>query len=242
MTGPGNPAQDTEAAEFRSWTWRDHLCCWRWGTSGAHFPRVLRWIAGSQKREEKEHVTRLPTYLYRGTGYPCAGHISVTEPSFVVRKLLESSIVGNLGLTLPIGSDHIVTIGTLARPQTANANSAGLAESLATSTCSLYLNRGTGNPCAGHTRAWEPPTRVRKPRTSSVEGIFGRTLPTGSKKHAMFFLFFLIFSYKLDNWIRDTMSYPCERIWMMNRLRRRRITLRANLSAFENDDTVLHFN
>lgn len=48
------------------------------------------------------------TYLYRGTGNPWAGHCNVTEPSMVVRKLLESSIVGNLGLTLPTGSDHTV--------------------------------------------------------------------------------------------------------------------------------------
>lgn len=49
----------------------------------------------------------------------------------------------------------------------------------------LYLYRGTGNPCAGHIRTWEPPTSVRKPRMSSVDGIFGRTLPTGSKKHVV---------------------------------------------------------
>lgn len=47
------------------------------------------------------------TYLLTGAGNPCAGHNKVTEPSIVVRKLLESSIVGNFGLAAPTGSEFI---------------------------------------------------------------------------------------------------------------------------------------
>lgn len=82
-------------------------------------------------------------------------------------------------------------IGDL-RARYANGHPERLAFARNGSCCGLYLYRGTGNPCAGHIRAGESLTNVRKPRTSSVDGIFGRTLPTGSKNHAVpVFAFFM---------------------------------------------------
>lgn len=147
------------------------------------FYHIMESRTGSKREKEKINAmisASWATYLYKGTGNPWAGHSNVTEPSFVVRKLLESSIVGNLGLTLPIGSDHIVYNWDLrVRGERSSRRIRVL--------YGLYLNRGTGNPCAGHIRAWEPAMNVRKPRMSSVDGIFGRTLPTGSKKHVFVF-------------------------------------------------------
>lgn len=88
------------------WTYASHRLCDR------------LWNPRRKEKERKIHTTSpSTTYLYKGTGNPWAGHSNVTEPSFVVRKLLESSIVGNLGLTLPIGSDHIVYNWRLACPR-----------------------------------------------------------------------------------------------------------------------------
>lgn len=75
-----------------------------------NFGRTLPTGSASGKWSEKETERDIDdegavTYLKTRAGYPCAEQRRVTEPSMVVRKLLESSMVGNFGLTLPTGSD-----------------------------------------------------------------------------------------------------------------------------------------
>lgn len=86
-------------------------------------------------------------------------------------------MVGNFGLTLPTGSDQIA----IKQPTDGLLLGKPRIRIFLLSFLLLYLFEGTGNPCAGHIKAWLPLTALLNPRTSSVEGIFGRTLPTGSK-------------------------------------------------------------
>jgi len=189
MTGPGSPARDTEVAGFHSYTWRGRLCCWRSGTWDARFPRALRDPGRREKGKSDFGITRLT--CTGGQGTPERGTAAwSSHPSSCGSSWNRRSS----GTWASRCRPALITLQSWDTRVAANSerSSRGTRVRL-----DLYLNRGTGNPCAGHTRAWEPSTSVRKPRTSSVDGIFGRTLPTGSRKHAMFRLFFTFSLYVL---------------------------------------------
>lgn len=103
----------------------------------------------------------------------------MTEPSLVVRKLLESSIVGNLGLTLPTGSDHIVYNCAVCTSVIANGRPEGLAfarddDDVVVSTCTR--ERGTPVPGTSRLESLRQASENRAHRPST-ESLGARCLP-----------------------------------------------------------------
>ena len=102
-------------------------------------------------------------YLNAGSGNPCAGHIKAIEEDSEYANDEVLSAEENLGLALPIGSKRSDTIYDN------------------TDYWSFYLNAGSGNPWAGHTKAIDDSSENTTVRLLSVEENFGLALPMGSK-------------------------------------------------------------
>lgn len=105
-------------------------------------------------------------YLYTGTGKAWAGQSNVTVKALLDWNPLKLSVAGNLGRTLPIGSDKL--------------------KNNVIWSSHIYLYLGTGKACAGQRSVRLSSKKPLKVRDISMVGNLGKTLPTGSKQNKPF--------------------------------------------------------
>lgn len=110
-------------------------------------------------------------YLKAGAGNAWAGHKIVMFSFSLASKARLLSVVVNLGETRPTGSMNkwrYIWILSL-----------------------FYLNKGTGNACAGHNKVKLALSVALKLLELSIEGNLGETRPTGSRDNIKIYLKYL---------------------------------------------------